>query len=166
MSRPPLDMKTAPDSPAKKSSEAADPADTNQQGHAMSTTNDTAAAAPVGRLDASDMPSEAAEDVAVRLILDRDPVALACHRLGLESRSLPKPARLHPDDVALIARQVAVELNLGEQAAQAARIAQNGSQRYAGTALGDRVAAGREHNPYPIHTADELDALERRRRAA
>lgn len=81
----------------------------------LNTPNSTGTTSASHAAPPREMHSEAAEDVAVRLILERDPVALACHRLGLESRSLPKPSRLHPDDVALIARQVAVEIQLGEQ---------------------------------------------------
>lgn len=117
---------------------------------------------PPWGIDHQELSPEAAEDVAVRLFLDRDPVALACHRIGLESRSLPKPSRLHPDDVALIARQVAVELQLGEQTAQMARVAQKSPQRYTGTALGDRVASGRENDPYLIHTHEELVDIEKK----
>jgi hypothetical protein len=160
------DMKTAPVHVAKQNTEAADPAPTKEQDHEDSMPNSTATEPPMGRVTAHEISHEAAEDMAVRLIMDGDPIALACHRIGLESRAQPKPLRLHTNDVELIARQVAVELALGEQAAQAARNAQNGPQRFTGTALGDRAAAGRERDPFPIYTADELDDLEHRRRVA
>lgn len=100
-----------------------------------------------------------AEDMAIRLILDGNPVALAAHRLGLESRAHPRPYRLHPDDVALVARQVAVELSLAERAAATVRAAHNGSQRFTGTAHGDRAAAGRTNDPYPVRTHEELSEI-------
>lgn len=116
---------------------------------------------PSWGIEHQELTPQVAEDVAVRLFLDRDPVALACHRIGLESRSLPKPSRLHPDDVALIARQVAVELQLGEQTAHVARLVQKSPQRYTGTALGDRAASGRENDPYPTYTHQELVDIEK-----
>ncbi|EYT53617.1 hypothetical protein [Kocuria sp. UCD-OTCP] len=103
---------------------------------------------------------EQAEDLAIRLIMSGHQLALACHLLGLKSRATPQPYRLHPEDVDLIARQVAVELTLGTQAAQTACSASKGTQRYTGTVMGDRAVAGRTHDPYPVYTAEELDEIE------
>lgn len=104
---------------------------------------------------------EAVESIAIRRIFDGDPLALACHALGLASRAQPQPMRLHPDDLDYIVRQLAVELRLGEQTAEIARAAQKGAQRFTSTALGDRAAAGRTNNPYPIHMAQELNDIEK-----
>lgn len=97
--------------------------------------------------------------MAIRLIMGRNQVALECHRLGLTSQATPRPYRLHPEDVELIARQVALALDLGEQCVQTARAASKGSQRYTGTALGDRAAMGRTHDTYPTYTAEELEEI-------
>lgn len=99
--------------------------------------------------------------MAIRLIFNRDPVALACHALGLACLPDTKPLRMHPDDLDYIVRQVGAYLSLGKEAAQVARAAQKSPGRYTGTALGDRSAAGREHDPYPIYTYEELADIEK-----
>ena len=104
---------------------------------------------------------EQAEALAIQLIFDGNPVALAAHALGLASRAEPRPLRLHEDDVESIAQRVAVLLSLGEQSAQVARATQRGTGRYTGTAMGDRTAAGRADDPFVIHTAQELSTIEK-----
>lgn len=104
---------------------------------------------------------EAAEAIAIRMIFDRDPVALACHALGIACQVQTKPLRLHPDDLDYIVRQVGAYLSLAEETAQVARVAQKSPGRYTGTALGDRAAAGREHDPYPIYTHEELADIQK-----
>ncbi|MFI7496243.1 hypothetical protein ACH9D2_16190 [Kocuria sp. M4R2S49] len=99
-------------------------------------------------------------DLAIRLIRSNDQLALACHRLGIESQATPQPYRLHPEDIDLIVRQLSVALILAQESAQTARAASTGPQRYTGTARGDRAAKGRTHDPYPIYTAEELEEIE------
>ncbi|GEO95215.1 hypothetical protein [Kocuria turfanensis] len=166
MSRSPQDMKTAPVHVAKQNTGAAAPAATNEQGHVNSTTHSTAEYTPMGRAPGHEMTPEAVEDIAIRRIFDGDPLALACHRLGLESRAQPQPMRLHPEDVDLIAQQVVVLLSLGQESVQTARAAQKGAGRYTGTALGDRANTDRTNDPYPTHTAQELNEIETTRGAA
>ncbi|WP_272026948.1 hypothetical protein [Kocuria rosea] len=100
------------------------------------------------------------------MIFNRDPVALACHALGIACQVQTKPLRLHPDDLDYIVRQVGAHLSLEGKVASVVRAAQKSPGRYTGTALGDRAAAGREHDPYPIYTHEELADIEKQQEGA
>lgn len=85
------DMKTAPDSPAKKSSGAVAPATSNAQGHRLSTTNSTAAGAPVGSASDHDLPTAGEvlrEALGIRLQMEEklraaDPLTVEAHESGV-----------------------------------------------------------------------------------